>query len=44
MSVLNGHAILLRCMFMSQTLREEIQKEYRDVVERRVFTGLLSNS
>jgi hypothetical protein len=29
---------------MSQTLREEIQKEYRDVVERRVFTGLLSNS
>jgi hypothetical protein len=24
-----------------QTLRGEIQKEYRDVVERRVFTGLL---
>ena len=29
---------------MSQTLREEIQKEYRDVVERRVFTGLLSRT
>lgn len=27
-----------------QTLREEIQKEYRSVVERRVFTGMLSQT
>ena len=36
-----------KCLFVNwnvQTLREEIQKEYRDVVERRVFTGLFSQT